>query len=116
MFTFCSQVQPKDLNNGVINACFLLLFKDLIKLYACYNDGIINLLGEETLSFSGFYSNVGKKYGFYGFIGLIQILHLNLKGSLVGKLFSQYRLIFVDPVTAFFWEAVLEHAVISDSV
>lgn len=40
------QVQPKDLNNGVINACFLLLFKDLIKLYACYNDGIINLLGE----------------------------------------------------------------------
>ncbi|CAF96251.1 unnamed protein product [Tetraodon nigroviridis] len=39
------EVQPKDLNNGVINACFLLLFKDLIKLYACYNDGIINLLG-----------------------------------------------------------------------
>ncbi|XP_008430136.1 clathrin coat assembly protein AP180 isoform X9 [Poecilia reticulata] len=38
------EVQPKDLNNGVINACFLLLFKDLIKLYACYNDGIINLL------------------------------------------------------------------------
>ncbi|XP_038144476.1 clathrin coat assembly protein AP180-like isoform X7 [Cyprinodon tularosa] len=38
------EVQPKDLNNGVINSCFLLLFKDLIKLYACYNDGIINLL------------------------------------------------------------------------
>uniref|UniRef100_A0A1A7XD86 Clathrin coat assembly protein AP180 n=1 Tax=Iconisemion striatum TaxID=60296 RepID=A0A1A7XD86_9TELE len=37
-------VHPQDLNNGVINACFLLLFKDLIKLYACYNDGIINLL------------------------------------------------------------------------
>nr|XP_043890056.1 clathrin coat assembly protein AP180-like isoform X1 [Solea senegalensis] len=37
-------VHQKDLNNGVINACFLLLFKDLIKLYACYNDGIINLL------------------------------------------------------------------------
>ncbi|XP_041650397.1 clathrin coat assembly protein AP180 isoform X10 [Cheilinus undulatus] len=37
-------VQQKDLNNPVINACFLLLFKDLIKLYACYNDGIINLL------------------------------------------------------------------------
>ncbi|XP_077431371.1 clathrin coat assembly protein AP180 isoform X12 [Vanacampus margaritifer] len=35
--------QP-ELTNGVINACFLLLFKDLIKLYACYNDGIINLL------------------------------------------------------------------------
>ncbi|XP_043974097.1 clathrin coat assembly protein AP180 isoform X8 [Gambusia affinis] len=38
------EVHPKDLNNGVINGCFLLLFKDLIKLYACYNDGIINLL------------------------------------------------------------------------
>ncbi|KAK2844176.1 hypothetical protein Q5P01_010835 [Channa striata] len=38
------EVHPQDLNNGVINACFLLLFKDLIKLYACYNDGIINLL------------------------------------------------------------------------
>ncbi|XP_047455459.1 clathrin coat assembly protein AP180 isoform X12 [Mugil cephalus] len=38
------EVHPQELNNGVINACFLLLFKDLIKLYACYNDGIINLL------------------------------------------------------------------------
>ncbi|KAL6467767.1 hypothetical protein MHYP_G00234440 [Metynnis hypsauchen] len=37
-------VHPNDLVNGVINAAFLLLFKDLIKLYACYNDGIINLL------------------------------------------------------------------------
>ncbi|KAI7806598.1 putative clathrin coat assembly protein AP180 [Triplophysa rosa] len=37
-------VHPKDLVNGAINAAFLLLFKDLIKLYACYNDGIINLL------------------------------------------------------------------------
>ncbi|KAF6040520.1 lap [Bugula neritina] len=33
-----------ELNNGVINAAFLLLFKDLIRLFACYNDGIINLL------------------------------------------------------------------------
>ena len=33
------------MNNAVINCCFLMLFKDLIKLYACYNDGIINLLG-----------------------------------------------------------------------
>ncbi|XP_053506633.1 clathrin coat assembly protein AP180 [Ictalurus furcatus] len=37
-------VHPKDLNNGIINAGFLLLFKDLIKLFASYNDGIINLL------------------------------------------------------------------------
>lgn len=44
----CLQVHPQELNNGVINSCFLLLFKDLIKLYACYNDGIINLLGKGT--------------------------------------------------------------------
>ncbi|XP_029593965.1 clathrin coat assembly protein AP180 isoform X4 [Salmo trutta] len=37
-------VHPNELTNGVINACFLLMFKDLIKLYACYNDGIINVL------------------------------------------------------------------------
>ncbi|XP_076444683.1 phosphatidylinositol-binding clathrin assembly protein-like isoform X3 [Babylonia areolata] len=35
---------PNELTNGVINACFMLLFKDLIRLFACYNDGIINLL------------------------------------------------------------------------
>jgi hypothetical protein len=38
-------VQPNELTNGVINACFILLSKDLIRLFACYNDGIINLLG-----------------------------------------------------------------------
>ncbi|XP_036405364.1 clathrin coat assembly protein AP180-like isoform X6 [Megalops cyprinoides] len=37
-------VHPKELTNGIINASFLLLFKDLIKLFACYNDGVINLL------------------------------------------------------------------------
>ncbi|XP_031642387.1 clathrin coat assembly protein AP180 isoform X8 [Oncorhynchus kisutch] len=37
-------VHPNELTNAVINACFLLMFKDLIKLYACYNDGIINVL------------------------------------------------------------------------
>ncbi|KAL3883986.1 hypothetical protein ACJMK2_030212, partial [Sinanodonta woodiana] len=35
---------PNDLTNGVINASFMLMFKDLIRLFACYNDGIINLL------------------------------------------------------------------------
>ena len=34
-----------DLTNGVVNTAFLLLFRDLIRLFACYNDGIINLLG-----------------------------------------------------------------------
>ncbi|XP_053615303.1 phosphatidylinositol-binding clathrin assembly protein LAP isoform X2 [Plodia interpunctella] len=33
-----------DLTNGVISMCFMLLFRDLIRLFACYNDGIINLL------------------------------------------------------------------------
>lgn len=35
-----------DLTNGIINMCFMLLFRDLIRLFACYNDGIINLLGK----------------------------------------------------------------------
>ncbi|XP_077443800.1 clathrin coat assembly protein AP180-like isoform X8 [Stigmatopora argus] len=37
-------VHPKELNNGIINAAFLLLFKDLVKLFASYNDGVINML------------------------------------------------------------------------
>lgn len=35
-----------DLNNGVIISCFMLLFRDLIGLFACHNDGIINLLNK----------------------------------------------------------------------
>ncbi|XP_071746752.1 phosphatidylinositol-binding clathrin assembly protein LAP isoform X15 [Lepeophtheirus salmonis] len=38
------EVSTNDLNNGVINSAFMLLFRDLIRLFACYNDGIINLL------------------------------------------------------------------------
>lgn len=59
----CSQVHPKDLNNGVINGCFLLLFKDLIKMYACYNDGIINLLGKgsQLLEYVKCYYNMAKQ-------------------------------------------------------
>uniref|UniRef100_A0A914V8R2 ENTH domain-containing protein n=1 Tax=Plectus sambesii TaxID=2011161 RepID=A0A914V8R2_9BILA len=38
------QVSASELNNGVINCSFILLFRDLIRLFACYNDGIINLL------------------------------------------------------------------------
>lgn len=37
-------VQPNELTNGVINSCFVLMSKDLIRLFACYNDGVINLL------------------------------------------------------------------------
>lgn len=36
-----------DLTNGVINMAFMLLFRDLIRLFAGYNDGIINLLGKQ---------------------------------------------------------------------
>lgn len=39
------EATTQDLNNGVINAAFMLLFRDLIRLFACYNDGIIRLLG-----------------------------------------------------------------------
>lgn len=38
------QVTSAELNNGVINCSFILLFRDLIRLFACYNDGVINLL------------------------------------------------------------------------
>lgn len=38
------EVNSAILSNGVINSAFLLLFKDCIRLFACYNDGIINLL------------------------------------------------------------------------
>lgn len=34
----------QDLTNGVINMTFMLLFRDLIRLFAGYNDSIINLL------------------------------------------------------------------------
>ncbi|RNA42078.1 phosphatidylinositol-binding clathrin assembly -like isoform X1 [Brachionus plicatilis] len=37
-------VQANELSNGVINSCFVLMSKDLIRLFACYNDGVINLL------------------------------------------------------------------------
>lgn len=47
-FTFLllsTQANPNELTNGVINAAFMLLFKDSIRLFAAYNEGIINLLG-----------------------------------------------------------------------
>ncbi|KAG5449716.1 leucine aminopeptidase/pepditase M28/metalloprotease [Clonorchis sinensis] len=34
----------KDLNNAIINAAFLLLYKDLIRLFASYNEGMMNLI------------------------------------------------------------------------
>ncbi|XP_062909995.1 phosphatidylinositol binding clathrin assembly protein a isoform X21 [Mobula hypostoma] len=37
-------VGANELTNGVINAAFMLLFKDAIRLFAAYNEGIINLL------------------------------------------------------------------------
>lgn len=40
------QVNANELTNGVINAAFMLLFKDAIRLFAAYNEGIINLLGK----------------------------------------------------------------------
>lgn len=41
---------PRDLSNGVITAAFMLLYRDLIRLFAAFNDGIINLL-EKFFSF-----------------------------------------------------------------
>ncbi|XP_022103548.1 phosphatidylinositol-binding clathrin assembly protein LAP-like isoform X3 [Acanthaster planci] len=38
------EISHNDMTNGIINGSFMLLFKDVIRLFACYNDGIINLL------------------------------------------------------------------------
>uniref|UniRef100_A0AC35TXB8 ENTH domain-containing protein n=1 Tax=Rhabditophanes sp. KR3021 TaxID=114890 RepID=A0AC35TXB8_9BILA len=38
------KVSSSELNNGVINCSFILLYRDLIRLYACFNDAIINIL------------------------------------------------------------------------
>ncbi|XP_077597077.1 phosphatidylinositol-binding clathrin assembly protein-like isoform X4 [Stigmatopora nigra] len=38
------QPNSNELSNGVINTAFMLLFKDSIRLFAAYNEGIINML------------------------------------------------------------------------
>ncbi|XP_064404665.1 phosphatidylinositol-binding clathrin assembly protein-like isoform X2 [Halichondria panicea] len=38
------EISSTDLTNGVINTAFLMLYKDLVKLYTVYNDIMINLL------------------------------------------------------------------------
>ncbi|XP_060928716.1 phosphatidylinositol binding clathrin assembly protein b isoform X4 [Limanda limanda] len=43
-FNVSLSVNANELTNGVINAAFMLLFKDSIRLFAAYNEGIINLL------------------------------------------------------------------------
>ncbi|KAI6182833.1 Phosphatidylinositol-binding clathrin assembly protein unc-11 [Aphelenchoides bicaudatus] len=40
------EVTRADLSNSVINCSFILMFRDLIRLFACYNDAVINLLGK----------------------------------------------------------------------
>ncbi|XP_048652770.1 phosphatidylinositol-binding clathrin assembly protein-like [Marmota marmota marmota] len=36
--------KPDELTNGIIHAAFMLLFKDSLRLFAAYNEGILNLL------------------------------------------------------------------------
>ncbi|KAM6984627.1 LOW QUALITY PROTEIN: phosphatidylinositol-binding clathrin assembly protein-like [Aplochiton taeniatus] len=38
------QANSTELTNGVINTAFMLLFKDSIRLFAAYNEGVINML------------------------------------------------------------------------
>lgn len=47
-FSSLSLLQPNsnELTNGVINTAFMLLFKDSIRLFAAYNEGVINMLGK----------------------------------------------------------------------
>ncbi|XP_035581466.1 uncharacterized protein LOC113930548 isoform X3 [Zalophus californianus] len=35
---------PDELTNGIVHAAFMLLFKDSLRLFAAYNEGILNLL------------------------------------------------------------------------
>lgn len=42
------QPNSNELTNGVINTAFMLLFKDSIRLFAAYNEGVINMLGEPS--------------------------------------------------------------------
>nr|XP_030706080.1 phosphatidylinositol-binding clathrin assembly protein-like [Globicephala melas] len=37
---------PDEITNGIIYAAFMLLFKDALRLFAAYNEGILNLLGK----------------------------------------------------------------------
>ncbi|KAM9041240.1 phosphatidylinositol-binding clathrin assembly protein-like [Megaptera novaeangliae] len=37
---------PDEITNGIIHAAFMLLFKDFLRLFAAYNEGILNLLGK----------------------------------------------------------------------
>lgn len=46
---FLLQPNSNELTNGVINTAFMLLFKDSIRLFAAYNEGVINMLGEQHL-------------------------------------------------------------------
>nr|CDS21296.1 phosphatidylinositol binding clathrin assembly [Echinococcus granulosus] len=41
---FKFEATEKDLNNLIINAAFILLYKDLIRLFASYNEGMMNLV------------------------------------------------------------------------
>ncbi|XP_037079195.1 phosphatidylinositol-binding clathrin assembly protein LAP-like [Pollicipes pollicipes] len=60
---------PNELTNGVMNTAFMFLFRDLIRLFACYNDGIINLLGRrgvdrrEEARRGGWAVGAGKRIG-----------------------------------------------------
>ncbi len=36
--------------NGVILAAYFLLYKDLIRLYAVYNEGMINIIGTDQIN------------------------------------------------------------------
>ena len=63
-YYYCVLSQASELNNGVINAAFMLMFRDLIRLFACYNDGIINLLEK-------YFEMNKKQVGFYYLFYLI---------------------------------------------
>ena len=44
-----------ELTNGVVLAAYVLLYKDLIRLYAVYNEGMINIIGRAVIASNAIY-------------------------------------------------------------
>lgn len=71
------QVNANELTNGVINAAFMLLFKDSIRLFAAYNEGVINLLGK-TPALSPNVKHLHTHISLYTLLNLLKLLPENV--------------------------------------
>ncbi|ELK17896.1 Phosphatidylinositol-binding clathrin assembly protein [Pteropus alecto] len=44
LMVYGNEANPDEISNDIIHAAFRLLFKDCLRLFAAYNEGILNLL------------------------------------------------------------------------